>query len=135
MRVNPVTNDYVKHHGIDIGAEIGTDTFAIADGVITEVGEDLTYGLFIKYKIDEDMEVIYAHLDEVLVSVDEKVSKDMVIGKVGNTGNSTGSHLHYGIYVDNISIDPIDFVTLDYTQGVVKEYTERGELFTYANNN
>ncbi len=119
MRLNPITNKYVLHNGIDIGADTGVNTLAIADGIVTEVGNEATLGLYIKYVTNNGYEVLYAHLDKILVKENEKIKQNMVIGKVGNTGNSTGSHLHYSLSKDGLSIDPIDYVSLNHLEGVV----------------
>lgn len=95
--------DYAKfglrgHNGIDYAINTGTDLFSCLNGVVIEAQNDrYGYGDYIKIENDS-CGVIYAHLDKILVSVGNKITAGQVIGKSGNTGNSTGPHLHFGVF-------------------------------------
>lgn len=125
-RVNPVLLTDELHDGIDIYNKVGTDVVSVAKGVVTEVRYSETYGNVLVYEIldhnrDTKIEVFYGHLDKILVSVGDNVLKGEVVGKSGDSGLTTGPHLHYTILIDDKSIDPFDFVKLKMTEEVAKE--------------
>ncbi len=117
-RINPVLKTQEFHNGIDIYEEVGTDVVAVWDGEVTEVRNSKSYGNVLKYRIlnnskykSADVEVFYAHLDKVLVSVGDKIKKGEVVAKSGETGLVTGPHLHYTVLVDGKTINPISFLS------------------------
>jgi len=83
------------HTGVDYAVPIGTDVFAVCDGQVTKANWGAAYGIQIVQKISDNEFCIYAHLSKSLVKPEEKVVKGQLIGKTGNTGNSTGPHLHF----------------------------------------
>ncbi|CUU01223.1 TPR repeat-containing protein [Candidatus Kryptobacter tengchongensis] len=102
---------YRKHLGVDIKAPAGALVYAIADGVVTWAWHDGGYGL--KVMIDHgSLVTVYAHLSEISVNYGQKVRKGQVIGKVGDTGNATGSHLHFEVIKDGKYVDPLNFLGL-----------------------
>lgn len=125
-RINPISNKEEFHDGIDIGTETGAKVFAVCDGIVLETGVSDSYGEFLKYKF-ENFEVMYAHLEKVLVENGENIKKGQVVALSGNSGFSTGPHLHYSVKKDNNFINPMDYVNLKYTQDVIEEYRQRGE--------
>ncbi|MGN0135595.1 peptidoglycan DD-metalloendopeptidase family protein [Anaerotignum sp.] len=110
IRENPILHKEELHDGLDIAVEEGTDVLAARSGTVTEVRTSATYGKVLKYETEDGYEIMYAHLSKVLVKKGEKVKQGQVVAKSGNTGLSTGPHLHYGIYKDGILLDPMDFV-------------------------
>ena len=107
-RINPVLQTYeVMHNGIDLAAAIGTPARAVADAVITEIGESPTYGLFVKYKTADGFEVMYAHLSEAPVAVGGHVPRGETVALTGNSGMTTGPHLHYTVWKDGALLDPL----------------------------
>jgi murein DD-endopeptidase MepM/ murein hydrolase activator NlpD len=121
-----ITSDYKNprpnHYGIDIGASIGTPIIAISDGTIVYAGnrDARGYGKEIVLKTKNGLFARYGHLNNINVKTGESVKAGQVIGEVGNTGLSSGPHLHFEINKTegfpgakpNISIDPkkvIDF--------------------------
>ncbi len=127
-RVNPVTKLKEEHKGIDIANEKGSSVVAVDDCIIIEVYKSPTFGNTVKYKLknQDNITVLYAHNDEILVNVGDEVSRGNIISTVGNTGSTTGSHLHYAIYVDGEEIDPIKYVDLPYTSEAINEYVLEG---------
>ncbi|AJD93558.1 DNA-dirted RNA polymerase (plasmid) [Jeotgalibacillus malaysiensis] len=112
------TSDY--HTGIDIAAPIGTPILAAADGVVIDVGYRGGYGnlIHVKHTINgKTMSTVYAHLQSMNVNDGDEVKQGQIIGGMGSTGNSTGSHLHFeiqdgvGRYKDN-PLDPAKFIKL-----------------------
>jgi murein DD-endopeptidase MepM/ murein hydrolase activator NlpD len=106
---NPVSGEMMKHKGIDLRAPIGTPVYATADGVIGKATEHDGYGKVIVINHGDTFVTLYAHLDEILVDADEKVKIGDKIGTVGNTGKSTGPHLHYEVRKGGDNVDPADY--------------------------
>lgn len=107
MRTNPFSGLFTFHGGIDIEAPIGTDVTASRDGVVVDTGSDHEYGNYVELKHQDGYETFYGHLEVALVRLNEKVTSGMIIGKVGNTGLSTGPHLHFEVRYHGKSQDPM----------------------------
>lgn len=95
-RVHPITGRRTSHNGVDYGAPSGTIVHAVAEGVVTVSGYDELSGNKIAIKHRDNTTSWYMHLSARGVAVGSKVSPGQAIGRVGSTGRSTGSHLHYG---------------------------------------
>jgi murein DD-endopeptidase MepM/ murein hydrolase activator NlpD len=95
------------HNGIDLAAEIGTDVLAARDGTVLEVGQDQVYGKFILVSHSNGYQTLYGHLSSVEVRLNQWVNSGNIIGKVGNTGWSTGPHLHFEIRKKGKARDPV----------------------------
>ena len=96
MRFHPIYHRSMAHNGLDFSAPTGTKVYAMLDGVIKRIGYDKRSGNFVI--IDHgDYTVSYCHLSKVLVQVGERVKAGQITCLAGNTGASTGSHLHYGV--------------------------------------
>lgn len=93
------------HHGIDIAAATGTDTFVVEDGVVSKSYYSSSYGHVIFVKHPTGFETVYAHLSERLVEEGQEVKKGSVIGKVGNTGRSRGAHLHFEVHMGDWNVE------------------------------
>ena len=98
------------HYGTDMAAKHGSAILATADGVINFAGWEKGYGKLIKIKHDFGYETRYAHLSKINVSVGQKISQGDRIGKMGNTGRSTGTHLHYEIRRNGKPINPMKYI-------------------------
>ncbi|WP_066889253.1 M23 family metallopeptidase [Clostridium nigeriense] len=99
------------HKGIDIAGNIGDDVFVAMDGeVIYAEYNDGGYGNLIIVKHEDNMSTYYGHLSDFNVKVGDKVKKGNVIGKVGNTGFSTGPHLHFELRVNDEPVDPTNYI-------------------------
>ncbi|MEO0485061.1 MAG: M23 family metallopeptidase [Pseudomonadota bacterium] len=98
------------HQGADFAAPTGTDIFATADGTIIEAGWASGYGRLIKIRHDFGIETRYAHLSRIRVKVGQRVSRGDHIGDMGNSGRSTGTHLHYEIRVGGKAINPMTYI-------------------------
>lgn len=128
IRENPILHTIESHDGIDIALEEGTPVVAVKSGVVMNIRTSATYGLVLEYTTYDGYEVMYAHLSDVLVDVGDLVLQGDAVALSGNTGLSTGPHLHYGLWRNGILLDPLEYVTLPYTQEVVAEYTARGDM-------
>ncbi len=125
--MNPKLKKKELHNGIDIAVCVGTNVVAIQSGKVTQVGKSETFGNFLKYKTNTGYTVMYAHLKNAIVKVGDVVEQGQVVAESGNTGLTTGPHLHYSLWKKDVLIDPFPYVKLSYTDDVKKEYEERGE--------
>jgi murein DD-endopeptidase MepM/ murein hydrolase activator NlpD len=98
------------HAGIDLAAAEGTPYKAIHAGTVIQAGYNGGFGYCVTVQVDEHTQIIYAHSRRVAVKVGDKVKAGQVLGQVGNTGYSYGTHLHVGVYVDDKPIDPVPFL-------------------------
>ena len=98
------------HNGTDFAAPHGTPIRATADGVVVYVGWQSAYGRIIKIKHDFGIETRYAHLSKFRVKNGQRVSRGQHIGDMGNTGRSTGTHLHYEIRIGGKAINPMKYI-------------------------
>ena len=98
------------HNGTDFAAPHGTPIRATADGVVVYVGWQSAYGRLIKIKHDFGIETRYAHLSKFRVKKGQRVSRGQHIGDMGNTGRSTGTHLHYEIRIGGKAINPMKYI-------------------------
>jgi len=97
------------HSGIDIACDYGTPVMATADGTVTFAGLDGYWGRRVEVSHGYGIVTFYAHNSKIDVSVGDNVKKGQVIAYSGNSGRSTGSHLHYTVYVDGELINPLDY--------------------------
>ncbi|WP_265443974.1 M23 family metallopeptidase [Acetivibrio straminisolvens] len=98
------------HQGIDIKALKGTPIKAAAKGEAIEVGENETYGKYIKIKHGEDIISLYANCSDILASKGQSVNKGETIAKVGNTGDSQEPHLHFEVWENGSPVNPLEFI-------------------------
>lgn len=110
FRESPFTGRPMMHTGFDLAAAPGTPIYAPADGVVSFAGYDEGYGKLIS--IDHGYGVVtrFGHNSQIYVTVGQKVSRWDVIGTVGNTGRSTGPHLHYEVRVNGMPVNPANYI-------------------------
>ena len=106
-RYHPILKRYRPHHGTDFGAKRGTPLLAVNDGKVSFSGRMGGYGKVVKIKHKGGYESLYAHQSRIRVKRGEYVKKGQIIGYVGNTGRSTGPHLHFGLMKYGKWIDPM----------------------------
>lgn len=111
LRDAPLQGASTYHQGLDIAISKGTPIFATADGIVTTSTYSQSAGNYITINHEERLQTVYMHCTERFVDVGDSVSKGMIIGTVGSTGNSTGSHLHYGIKIDGVYVDLEKYVS------------------------
>lgn len=112
-RKSPFTGRPAMHNGLDLAAPPGTPIYAAADGVIAYAGYDAGYGKLISLDHGYGTVTRYGHVSKIYVSVGQKIRRGEVIGAVGNTGRSTGPHLHYEVRVNNVPMDPKNYILQD----------------------
>ena len=98
------------HMGIDIANSVGIPIEATASGVVIFASRNQGFGNEIIIFHGFGFTTVYGHLNKILVSVGDEVTKGQKIGELGNTGYSTGSHLHYEVIKDNAQVDPMDYL-------------------------
>jgi murein DD-endopeptidase MepM/ murein hydrolase activator NlpD len=106
MRRHPILGYTRMHKGIDIAAPWGTPVYAATDGIVQFAGRSAGYGNFIKLNHGGAFGTGYGHLSRIVVRGGQSVRKGQVIGAVGNTGMSTGPHLHYELYKNGVAVNP-----------------------------
>jgi len=109
-RRSPFTLASDFHPGIDVAAAYGTPVVAPADGVVTFAGVKGGYGNLVV--IDHGFGVVtkFGHTSQLLVKEGDKIKRGMKIALVGNTGHSTGPHLHYEVHADGVPVDPMKYL-------------------------
>lgn len=99
------------HKGVDFAANYGDDILSAKDGVIKFCGFEQTFGNLIIIEHEDGFESYYGHMSRFTVSLGDTVSKGQKIGEVGNTGNSTGPHLHFEIRHNGEAVNPAQFIS------------------------
>jgi len=110
VRSDPFHGSAAMHAGIDIPGPIGTPIYATADGVIGRAGRFGGYGNLITVNHGKGIETRYGHLSKILVAPNTRVRRGQLIGLMGSTGRSTGSHLHYEVRIDGAAVNPMPFM-------------------------
>ncbi len=98
------------HYGLDIAANFGEPVVAAVSGTVTSAGSHYSWGENILIYHDENYSTRYAHLSSLAVGEGEYVEKGQVIGYIGSTGNSTGNHLHFEVYFNEMRVDPLPYL-------------------------
>jgi hypothetical protein len=109
-RMDPFTGRIGRHLGVDYRARIGTPVISTADGIITMAKKKGSFGLVIEVNHGNGFKTRYAHLSRMLVKRGQRVKRGEKIGLVGNTGRSTGSHLHYEVIFRKTNRDPLQYI-------------------------
>lgn len=110
IRTDPYTSERSMHRGLDIANEIGTPVFAPSDGVVIFDGTEGGYGNVLVLDHGYGVRTRYRHLSKILVKLGDKVKRGQQVAAVGNTGRSTGPHLHYEVRVNGIPENPKKFI-------------------------
>nr|WP_302649233.1 peptidoglycan DD-metalloendopeptidase family protein [uncultured Agathobaculum sp.] len=108
-RIHPIYGTMKFHAGEDIPAGYGADILAAASGTVVTAGWVSGYGNYTVIDHGGGMMTAYGHQSQILVSVGQTVTQGQLIGKVGSTGNSTGPHLHFEVYINGETVDPKSF--------------------------
>jgi murein DD-endopeptidase MepM/ murein hydrolase activator NlpD len=111
FRVDPITGRTALHTGLDFSADPGTPILAAAGGMVTSSGYHPQYGNLLEIDHGNGLTTRYAHAQRVLVKVGDLIKRGQQVALVGNTGRSTGPHLHFEVMVDGVMQDPAKFLT------------------------
>jgi murein DD-endopeptidase MepM/ murein hydrolase activator NlpD len=109
-RNDPFTQNMVWHRGLDISTAMGTPVIAPADGVVTYTGRKVDFGNIVTLDHGYGYLTRYGHNSKVLVRAGQQVRRGQVIAFVGNTGKSTGPHLHYEVLRNDVPVNPQDYI-------------------------
>jgi murein DD-endopeptidase MepM/ murein hydrolase activator NlpD len=109
-RMDPFTGRSTRHMGVDYSARLGTPIFATADGIVTYAGKWADFGLVVEISHGYDFVTRYAHTSKVLVKKGQRVKRGDVIARVGSTGRSTATHLHYEVLYKGQRVNPLAYV-------------------------
>lgn len=109
-RIDPFNGEKAFHEGLDFPAATGTPINAAAGGIVSFAGQTADYGKLVKIDHGSGLETRYAHSSKVLVKVGDRVEKGQEIAEIGNSGRSTGPHLHYEIRLNGNALDPRQYL-------------------------
>lgn len=130
-RIHPIYKTYMMHAGIDFTAPIGTEIYATGNGVVAKTEYNgRGYGNNVIIQHGYGYSTLYGHMSRFAVRPGQRVKRGDVIGYVGNTGSSTGPHVHYEVIKNGKKIDPINFFFNDLT---AEEYEKIREQASQSN--
>ncbi|XPV77294.1 MAG: M23 family metallopeptidase [Desulfovibrio sp.] len=109
-RDSPFTTKREFHKGMDITAPRGTPIYAPARGRVLAAGQDASYGTTVKLQHSPSLQTRYAHMQRSAVKKGQQVARGEIIGYVGNTGRSTGPHLHYEVRLNGVPVNPDRYI-------------------------
>lgn len=109
-RVDPFTGRLAWHSGVDFAGKTGDDVISVAAGVVTWSGDKQGYGLAVDINHGNGYTTRYAHADKLLVESGDIVRKGQAIALIGNTGRSTGPHVHFEVYKNGRIVDPSSYI-------------------------
>lgn len=109
-RIHPITKQRTFHYGLDFGNITGTPIYATADGVVRSTGKQKYFGKFIAISHKFGYQTNYAHLHKMYVKKGDEVKRGQIIGEMGNSGRSTGTHLHYEVLRYNKYRNPYKYL-------------------------
>ena len=106
-RNNPFSGKRTFHNGVDMACPTGTPIYAAMNGTVIAAGYNATYGNYVTLSHHSGYQTLYAHMSKILVSNGQQVSTSTRIGLVGSTGQSTGPHLHFTVFKNKSSTNPM----------------------------
>lgn len=109
-RTHPITGKQSFHNGVDLAAAKGTPIYASRSGTVTTATYSSVYGYYVTINHGDGYSTLYGHMTHYIVSAGQTVSKGEVIGYVGSTGWSTGPHLHFTIYYNGSTVNPMNYI-------------------------
>ena len=109
-RTHPITGEWKFHSGVDLAGPEGTPIVATRDGVVTAAAYSSGNGNYVTINHGDGFSTAYLHMTHSVVSVGQKVTAGQLIGYMGNTGLSKGSHLHFTIYYNGSTVNPADYL-------------------------
>jgi len=109
-RISPLTDKMKFHEGIDISAQIGTPVVAPADGEVVKAGFETGYGNMVEISHGYGLKTVFGHNSQLNVTLGQHVKRGDIISYVGDTGDSTGPHLHYEVRVNNLPVNPVRYL-------------------------
>ena len=111
-RVHPITGVRRKHLGVDIPGGLNTPIYAARKGKVIFAGYSGGFGNLVIVRHDKGYTTYYGHLNKITTTVGANVGVGVMIGRMGSTGNSTGSHLHFEVRRNGVALNPADFIPI-----------------------
>ncbi len=111
-RVHPITGNYSFHNGVDLAAGTGTPIYATKSGKVTTATYNYAYGYYVVVNHLDGYSSLYGHMTHYTVSEGDYVERGEIIGYVGSTGYSTGPHLHFTIYYNGNTVNPMNYISI-----------------------
>jgi len=111
IRSDPFNGGARMHAGVDIPGPVGTPIYATADGIVATAERHGGYGNLVEVNHGKGIATRYGHLSKIVVAANSRVRRGQIIGLMGSTGRSTGSHLHYEVRMDGRAVNPVPFLT------------------------
>ncbi len=109
-RIHPTTGQYKFHNGVDLANDQGTPIYAARSGKVTVATYGGTYGNYVTINHGDGFSSLYAHMTRYVVHKGDTVKKGQLIGYMGSTGRSTGPHLHFSIFYNGSSVNPMNYI-------------------------
>jgi murein DD-endopeptidase MepM/ murein hydrolase activator NlpD len=109
-RISPFTGEREFHRGIDVSTRMNAPIIAPADGIVSSIAWDHGYGRILTINHGYGLVTRYAHLEKALVKKGQYVKRGETIALVGNTGRSTGPHLHYEVHLNKVAVNPFRYI-------------------------
>ncbi|MBQ7230721.1 MAG: peptidoglycan DD-metalloendopeptidase family protein [Oscillospiraceae bacterium] len=109
-RIHPTTGQYKFHNGVDLANDQGTPIYAARSGKVTVATYGGTYGNYVTINHGDGYSSLYAHMTRYVVHKGDTVKKGQLIGYMGSTGRSTGPHLHFSIFYNGSSVNPMNYI-------------------------
>ncbi|MDR2886329.1 MAG: M23 family metallopeptidase [Rikenellaceae bacterium] len=134
-RNHPTLGRFQMHTGVDLGGRIGAPVYATGDGRVVIEAENRGTGYGIQVLIDHGFgyKTRYAHLNKALVVLGQRVRRGEVIGELGNTGRSTGPHLHYEVIYRGQHVNPVNYFRRDMSDDDFREIIDNAAATTFEN--
>ncbi len=110
-RSDPISQKESEHFGIDINASLNTEIKAASNGTVIKAETNNYYGNFIIIGHKDGLSTLYGHLNEILVKPGDEINSSEIIGLSGDSGRTTGPHLHFEVRKDNIPVDPLEYLS------------------------
>ena len=109
-RTHPTTGQWKFHNGVDLANDKGTPIYAVRSGKVTVATYGSTYGYYVTINHGDGFSSLYAHMTRFVVSKGDTVEKGQLIGYMGSTGRSTGPHLHFSIFYNGSTVNPMNYI-------------------------
>ncbi len=110
VRSDPFRGTAAFHAGVDMPGPVGTAIYATADGIVGRAGWASGYGNLVELQHGQGIATRYGHLSSILVQPGQRVQRGQLIARMGSTGRSTGSHLHYEVRLEGHAVNPVPFL-------------------------
>ena len=127
VRYDPFTGSTAMHTGIDMAGPVGEEIYAAADGKVEKAAYVGAYGNMVEIAHGKGINTRYGHMSALLVRAGDTVKKGELIGRMGSTGRSTGSHLHYEVRIDGRAVNPMPFLEASEAVAAVQDNAEEGK--------